>query len=158
MSPFLTISGFFFLIPIPVLLNLMISTTWMKTTKSADILTVVQPPVWREYRDRQKLNVDLNSIVLCRIIHISKADWRFYQGRFTTERNDPRVNCYNRLMLQNWRVNTDISVIVDADACVHYMAKYAAKGEPKSKDVQSLFWSCTENQRIQVTEAAITRY
>ena len=66
-------------------------------------------------------------------------------GTLTTKRNDPRVNSHNRVMLQNWRANIDIQVIVDVQACARYMAKYAAKGEPRSKDVQSLFRSCTEN-------------
>ena len=52
------------------------------------------------------------------------------RGTLTTKRNDPRVNSHNRLMLQNWRANIDIQVIVDVDACARYMAKYAAKGEP----------------------------
>ena len=60
------------------------------------------------------------------------------RGTLTTKRNDPRVNSHNRLMLQNWRANIDIQVIVDAQACARYMAKYAAKGEPRTKDVQSL--------------------
>ena len=67
------------------------------------------------------------------------------RGILTSKRNDPRVNSHNRVMLQNWRANVDIQVIVDVQACARYMAKYAAKGEPRSKDVQSLFRFCTEN-------------
>ena len=66
-------------------------------------------------------------------------------GTLTTKRNDPRVNSHNRLTLQNWHANIDIQVIVDAQACACYMVKYAAKGEPRLKDVQSFFQSRTES-------------
>ena len=67
------------------------------------------------------------------------------RATLTTKRNDPRVNTHNRLMLQNWRANVDVQVIVDVNACARYMAKYAAKGEPRSQSVQSLFKSCVNN-------------
>ena len=52
----------------------------------------------------------------------------------TTKRNDPRVSSHNHLMLQHWRANVDIQIIVDVDACVRYMAK----GEPKSQALSIL--------------------
>ena len=63
----------------------------------------------------------------------------------TTKRNDPCVNTHNRLMLHNWSANVDVQVIVDVNACARNMAKYAAKGEPRSQSVQSLFKSCVNN-------------
>ena len=45
-------------------------------------------------------------------------------------------------MIQHWRANVDMQIIVDVDACVRYMAKYAAKGEPRSKALSSVFQSC----------------
>lgn len=45
-------------------------------------------------------------------------------------------------MLQHWRANVDLQVIVDVQACARYMVKYAAKGEPRSQSVQSLYRSC----------------
>ena len=60
----------------------------------------------------------------------------------TTKRNDPRINSHNWLMIQHWRANVDMQIIVDIDACVRYMAKYAAKGEPRSKALSSVFQSC----------------
>lgn len=66
------------------------------------------------------------------------------RGILTTKRNDPRVNSHNRLMIQHWRANVDIQIIVDVDACVRYMAKYAAKGEPRSQALSSVFKSCVD--------------
>ena len=43
----------------------------------------------------------------------------------TTQRNDPRVNSHNRIMIQHWRANVDLQVIVDVKACARYVAKYA---------------------------------
>ena len=63
----------------------------------------------------------------------------------TTKRNDPRLNAHNRFMFQNWRANVDLQVIVDVNACARYMGKYAAKGEPRSQSVQSLFTACVNS-------------
>ena len=41
------------------------------------------------------------------------------RATLTTKRNDPRVNTHNRLMLQNWRANVDVQVIVDVNACTY---------------------------------------
>ncbi|CAB3993764.1 Hypothetical predicted protein [Paramuricea clavata] len=55
------------------------------------------------------------------------------ESELHTKRNDQRLNSHNRVMLENWRANLDLQVIVDEKACARYMAKYAAKGEPRSK-------------------------
>ena len=49
-----------------------------------------------------------------------------------TKRNDPRLNNHQKTQLQGWRANCDIQVIIDHHACVEYLTKYAAKGEPRS--------------------------
>ena len=59
------------------------------------------------------------------------------RAKLITKRKDPRVNSHNRSMQQSWRANVDMQVIVDVEACVRYMAKYAAKGEQKSKALVS---------------------
>ena len=61
-----------------------------------------------------------------------------------TKRNDPRVNSHNRVMLQNWRANVDMQVIVDVEAWARYMAKYAAKAEPRSKAATAVFKTCVD--------------
>ena len=55
-----------------------------------------------------------------------------------TKRNDERLNSHNRVMLENWRENIDLQVIVYEKACARYMAKYAAKREPRSKSASEI--------------------
>ena len=69
-----------------------------------------------------------------------------------SKRNDPRLNSHNRVMLQHWRANVDVQIIVDVQACARYMAKYSAKGEPRSQSVQSVYKACIE--RIHDTDNA----
>ncbi len=72
-------------------------------------------------------------------LEFERLDSGIIRATLRTHRNDPRVNSHNRVMLQCWRANVDLQVIVDVDACARYMAKYAAKGEPRSKSVQEIF-------------------
>ena len=44
-----------------------------------------------------------------------------------------------RIQLQEWRANCDIQIIIDHHACVEYLAKYAAKGEPRSQQLKDTF-------------------
>ncbi len=60
------------------------------------------------------------------------------ESELHTKRNDQRLNSHNRVMLENWRANVDLQVIVDEKACARYMAKYAAKGEPRSKSASEI--------------------
>ena len=78
-------------------------------------------------------------------INFSKQPDGIIRATVSTKRNDPRVNSHNRVMLQHWRANVDVQIIVDVQACIHYMAKYAAKGEPRSQPVQAIFKSCVNN-------------
>ena len=71
--------------------------------------------------------------------HLTNGDLR---ATLTTKRNDPRVNSHNRLMLQNWRANVDLQVIVDMTACARYMAKYVSKCEPHSKAMDAIYADC----------------
>lgn len=66
------------------------------------------------------------------------------RATLTTQRNDPRVNSHNRLMLQHWRANVDMQIIVDVHACARYMAKYATKGEPRSQPVSAILKTCVD--------------
>ena len=45
-------------------------------------------------------------------------------------------------MLQHWRANVDLQAIVDTDQCIRYMAKYAAKGEPRSQCESEILNAC----------------
>ena len=72
-----------------------------------------------------------------------------YKARIITKRNDSRLNNHQRLQLQGWRANCDIQVVIDYNACVEYLAKYASKGEPKSAVMKltfnSIFKNCNNN-------------
>lgn len=45
-------------------------------------------------------------------------------------------------MLQNWRANVDLQVIIDMTACARYMAKYVSKCEPHSKAMDTIYSDC----------------
>ena len=49
------------------------------------------------------------------------------------------MNNHQRIQLQGWRANCDIQIIIDHHACVEYLAKYAAKGEPRSQQLKDTF-------------------
>ena len=63
----------------------------------------------------------------------------------STKQNDERINSHSHIMLQHWRANVDLQIIVDAKLCSRYMAKYAAKGESHSKSLTEIFNSCIHN-------------
>lgn len=69
-------------------------------------------------------------------IRFSKVDTKDkpvkYRAEIITARNDPRLNRYQRVQLQGWRANCDISVVIDYYACVGYLTKYASKPEKLS--------------------------
>ena len=71
-------------------------------------------------------------------IHTS-GDEQCYKAKVVTKRNDSRLNNNQQLQLQNWRANCDIQVVIDHYACVEYLAKYAAKGEPRNPLLKSAF-------------------
>lgn len=75
-------------------------------------------------------------------LEFEKLDNGTVRATLKTKRNDPRLNSHNRVMLQHWRANVDI---VDVEACARYMAKYAAKGEPRSKSVHAIFKTCVDS-------------
>ncbi len=62
-----------------------------------------------------------------------------------TKRNDSRLNTHQRLQLQGWRANCDIQVVIDHYACVEYLTKYVAKGEPRSPMLKQAFNSIVQN-------------
>ena len=62
-------------------------------------------------------------------IKFEKLDNGMVRATLESKRNDPRLNSHNHVMLQHWRANVDLQIIVDVQACARYMTKYAAKGE-----------------------------
>ena len=75
----------------------------------------------------------------------SKGDKVQYRAKVVTKRNDPRLNNNRQLQLQGWRANCDIQVVIDHYACVEYLTKYAAKGEPRSPFLKKAFSSIVSN-------------
>ena len=68
-----------------------------------------------------------------------------YRAKLLTRRNYSRLNNNQQLQPQGWRANCDIQIVIDHYACVEYLTKYAAKGEPKSPMVkQALKCYCPE--------------
>ena len=60
------------------------------------------------------------------------------KATLTTKQNDERINSHNHVMPQHWRANVDLQVIVDTDQCIRYMAKYAAKSEPRLQSASEI--------------------
>ncbi|CAB3994683.1 ATP-dependent DNA helicase PIF1, partial [Paramuricea clavata] len=77
-------------------------------------------------------------------VHTS-GDNEHYRAKIVTKRNDSRLNNHQQLQLQGWRANCDIQVVIDHYACVEYLTKYAAKGEPRSPILKQAFNSIVQN-------------
>ena len=75
----------------------------------------------------------------------NKSDNLQYRANIVTKRNDSRLNNHQQLQLQGWRANCDIQVVIDHYACVEYLTKYAAKGEPRSPVLKQAFNSIVQN-------------
>ena len=56
-----------------------------------------------------------------------------------TQRDYCLVNSYNPVQLSAWRVNVDMQYIVSRYRVVDYIAKYAAKSEPRSKGLKAVY-------------------
>ena len=68
-----------------------------------------------------------------------------YKAKIVTKRNDPRLNNHQPIQLKGWRANCDIQIIIDHHACVEYLAKYAAKSEPRSQKLKDIFNAVIKN-------------
>ena len=62
-----------------------------------------------------------------------------YRAEIILARNDTRLNRTQRVQLQGWRANCDLSVIIDYHTCLEYLTKYAAKAEKLSSVVSEAF-------------------
>ena len=59
------------------------------------------------------------------------------RAKIVPKRNDSFLNIHNRVMLEGWRANVDLQIILDPHAAMAYMVKYATKGEKAGKDLRS---------------------
>lgn len=55
------------------------------------------------------------------------------------------MNNHQIIQLQGWRGNCDIQVIIDYHACIEYLCKYDAKGEPRSPMLKDTFNAIMKN-------------
>ena len=78
----------------------------------------------------------------------TKSTEPHYRAKIVTKRNDSRLNNHQQLQLQGWRANCDIQVVIDHYACVEYLTKYAAKGEPRSPLLKHAFNSIVQNVEV----------
>ena len=56
-----------------------------------------------------------------------------------TRRNEGNMNNHNRVLLQNWRANVGIQLLIDWEDTVRYMVEYVSKQEKRSQPILDLF-------------------
>jgi hypothetical protein len=54
---------------------------------------------------------------------------RTVRAEIKLKRNDANMNAHCRMIVENWRANIDIQVILDQQAAINYMVKYVSKGK-----------------------------
>ena len=64
---------------------------------------------------------------------------------FHTRRNDPELNPFNPTFILGWRANIDIRPVLNREAVIAYVAKYASKGETKSAAYQDMMKAAITN-------------
>ena len=69
----------------------------------------------------------------------TKEKTALYKAKLIMKRNDSRLNNHQKIQLQGWRANCDLQVIIDYHACVEYLSKCAAEGEPRSTILNDAF-------------------
>ena len=57
------------------------------------------------------------------------------------KRNDEYLNIHNQLIFEHWLANVDMQIILDKEAAVAYMVKYATKSEKAGSSLQDLYKS-----------------
>ena len=55
---------------------------------------------------------------------------------WNTQRNDELLNSYNATFILGWRANIDFRPVINREAVIAYVAKYASKGETSSSSYQ----------------------
>ncbi|KAJ6480204.1 hypothetical protein C8R45DRAFT_800847, partial [Mycena sanguinolenta] len=55
-----------------------------------------------------------------------------------TRRNDDLINAHNVPMILGWRANIDIRPVLNKNAVIAYVAKYASKAETQSSSYSDL--------------------
>ena len=63
------------------------------------------------------------------------------------QRNDFLLNSYNPVQLSTWRDNVDMQYIVSRNRVLNYIAKYAAKSEPRSKGLKAVYGNILKSMK-----------
>ena len=66
-------------------------------------------------------------------------------AKLLLKRNDEFMNPHLPAILPFWRANMDIQIVVDTDACIRYLVKYATKAEKESRNMSALFKQMISN-------------
>ena len=70
---------------------------------------------------------------------ITKINMEGSTPTLLTQQNDCLLNSYNPVQLSAWRANVDMQYIVSRNRVLNYIAKYAAKSEPRSKGLKAVY-------------------
>src|ERR1700683_3438282 len=62
-----------------------------------------------------------------------------------TRRNDYILNSYNSTFILGWRANIDFRPVINKDAVIAYVAKYASKGETASSSYEDTLQKAIKN-------------
>ena len=73
-----------------------------------------------------------------------------------TRRNDELLNSYNATFILGWRANIDFRPVINREAVIAYVAKYASKGESSSSSYQDTLQKAIS--RLQNSDAAGVAY
>ena len=65
---------------------------------------------------------------------------------FRCARNDELLNRYNAFIMSRWRANMDIQPIISMSKVTQYIAKYAAKAEPRSEQYDELLGNIIDKE------------
>ena len=79
------------------------------------------------------------------------------KATIVTARNDPRLNTHQKIQLVGWSANCDMQVILDYHACVEYLCKYAAKGEPRSSTLKNTFNAVVNNLKTSIDPVKVMK-
>ena len=73
-----------------------------------------------------------------------------------TRRNDEILNSYNATFILGWKANIDFRPVINKEAVIAYVAKYASKGESSSSSYQDTLQKAIS--RLQDSDAAGVAY
>ena len=77
-------------------------------------------------------------------------------SQLNTRRNDSILNSYNLTFILGWRANIDFRPVINKDAVIAYVAKYASKGETASSSYEDTLQKAIKH--LQSTDRAGVAY